>query len=106
MKRASSLLGPVLLGLSLVIGGAGCSKKPEPKPEKKDKSGESAKAERTKPAAKKIRIRGLAPDTPRSRGEEIATPEDFEEEASRTVALENLEAELDRLEAEIVQPIP
>ncbi len=77
-----------------------CSKKEE-KPKEKAKTEKSAPEEKPKPE-KKVRIRGLSPDTPRSRGNEIATPEDFEEEASRTVALENLEAELDRLEAEIV----
>ncbi|HXS16194.1 MAG TPA: hypothetical protein VN764_03345 [Polyangiaceae bacterium] len=83
----------------------GCNKKSESQPEKSDKTAEKAKDEKPK-AAKKVRIRGLAPDTPRSRGDEIPTSEDFEEEASRTVALENLEAELDRLEAEIVAQNP
>ena len=87
----------ILLLLSAVPA---CDKKEE-KPAEKEKPKMAAKADKPKPA-KKVRIRGLAPDTPRSRGDEIATPEDFEEEASRTVAIENLEAELDRLEAEIV----
>lgn len=45
--------------------------------------------------------RPLAPDLPHSSAGEIPVAEDFEEEASRSLALENLEAELDRLEAEI-----
>lgn len=93
MKR----LMMILLLLSVVPA---CGKKEE-KPAEKEKAKVAAKEDKPK-AAKKVRIRGLAPDTPRSRGDEIATPEDFEEEASRTVAIENLEAELDRLEAEIV----
>lgn len=93
MKR--SIL--VLCALATFVG---CSKKEDP-PKEKDKTEKVAKEDKPKPP-KKVRIRGLAPDTPRSRGDEIATPQDFEEEASRTVALENLEAELDRLEAEIV----
>jgi hypothetical protein len=43
----------------------------------------------------------LAPEEPESSTPSVATPEDFEEEAARTVRLENLDAELDRLEAEI-----
>jgi hypothetical protein len=95
-----------LLFIALLCGLAvGCNKKTEDKPEKADKSAEKAKDDKPK-VAKKVRIRGLAPDSPRSRGEEIPTSEDFEEEASRTVALENLDAELDRLEAEIVAQSP
>lgn len=45
--------------------------------------------------------RPLAPDLPRSEVGALPVAEDFEEEASRSMALENLEAELDRLEAEI-----
>jgi len=97
MKRLLS----IALLCTLAIG---CNKKSET-PEKSDKPAEQAKSEKPK-AAKKVRIRGLAPDTPRSRGDEIPTSEDFEEEASRTVALENLDAELDRLEAEIVAKAP
>ncbi len=93
MKR----LMMILLLLTVPVG---CGKKEE-KPKDEAKSEEKAQEEKPKPK-KKVRIRGLSPDSPRSRGDEIATPEDFEEEASRTVALENLEAELDRLEAEIV----
>jgi hypothetical protein len=43
----------------------------------------------------------LSPEEPESDAPAVATPEDFEEEAARTVKLENLDAELDRLEAEI-----
>lgn len=89
-----------LMVILLLIGVVPACSKKEEKPAEKDTAKVTAKED--KPKQKKVRIRGLAPDTPRSRGDEIATPEDFEEEASRTVALENLEAELDRLEAEIV----
>ena len=43
----------------------------------------------------------LSPPTPKTQPEGLVTPEDLEEEAANTVQLDNLEAELDRLEAEI-----
>ncbi len=45
----------------------------------------------------------LSPDFPKTKLGEIPTSEDLEREAENTVALQNLEAELDRLEAEIVE---
>lgn len=45
----------------------------------------------------------LAPDDPKTTVESnVVTSADYEEEAAETIAVENLEAELDRLEAEIV----
>lgn len=44
----------------------------------------------------------LAPDFPQTKLGDIPTSEDLEDEADNTVAFQNLEAELDRLEAEIV----
>ncbi|HSC87870.1 MAG TPA: hypothetical protein VLC09_11390 [Polyangiaceae bacterium] len=46
----------------------------------------------------------LAPEQPSLASNDLPTPEDFEEEAERTVKVDNLEAELDRLEAEITSP--
>jgi hypothetical protein len=91
----------LIMILVLLTTVSACGKKEE-KSKKPEKTEATAKKEEKPLPVKKVRIRGLSPDSPRSRGDEIATPEDFEEEASRTVALENLEAELDRLEAEIV----
>lgn len=44
----------------------------------------------------------LSPETPKTVLGAVPTPEDLEEEAHETVAVDNLEAELDRLEAEIM----
>ncbi len=44
----------------------------------------------------------LSPETPKTALGAVPTPEDLEEEAHKTVAVDNLEAELDRLEAEIM----
>lgn len=61
----------------------------------------SSKAAAPSAEAKLPGARPLAPDFPRSPVKELPVAEDFEEEASESLALENLEAELDRLEAEI-----
>lgn len=44
----------------------------------------------------------LAPDVPTTKLGELPIAEDLEEEAARTIVVDNLEAELDRLEAEIL----
>lgn len=54
------------------------------------------------PAPGAVALPPLAPDFPQTQLGEIPTSEDLEDEAENTVALQNLEAELDRLEAEIV----
>ncbi len=43
----------------------------------------------------------MAPDEPSTKVEGPATSADFEAEADKSIHYENLEAELDRLEAEI-----
>ncbi|NLE88076.1 MAG: hypothetical protein GX607_16950 [Myxococcales bacterium] len=43
----------------------------------------------------------LAPEQPQTKLSGVPLPEDLEEEAARTLSPDNLEAELDRLEAEI-----
>lgn len=83
----------------LVLTLSACSKsepKKEPAPEPKVEAPAPEKKEAP------IRIASLSPDEPRTRIQGIPTVPDLEEEANRTVAVENLEAELDRLEAEIV----
>jgi hypothetical protein len=77
-----------------------CSKE-EPKKEEPAPV-EEPKPVKQEPKEKPIRVSALAPDEPRTRVKELPTSADLEEEAGRTVAVENLEAELDRLEAEIV----
>lgn len=92
MTRLSALL----LALAVVPA---CSKKEEE--EKKVEVAEKPKKDNPKPKKPKIRIPPLAPDSPRTAVGDVAVPAELEEEASRTVAIENLETELDRLEAEI-----
>lgn len=48
-----------------------------------------------------VKAPDLAPEIPKTDAPMLATPSDFELEASESIALENLEAELDRLDAEI-----
>lgn len=66
----------------------------EPKPEK---------TEPKEPEITEADLPELAPDEPKTQIEaNVVTPVDYEEEAEESIAVENLEAELDRLEAEIV----
>ena len=44
---------------------------------------------------------GLSPDEPLTAVQGVPTPADFADEAEKTVTPDNLESELDRLEAEI-----
>ena len=80
-------------GLSLA-----CSKKEEPKTET---APVSQPAEVPAPAPE-IELPDMSPDEPQTTASEIPVAEDYEEEAERTVHADNLEAELDRLEAEIM----
>lgn len=90
----------VLLALAVVPA---CGNKKE----EEAKKAAEAKPKTEKPKAakapkKKVKIANLSPDIPRTRMGEIPVAADLEVEAERTVAIENLEAELDRLETEIV----
>lgn len=77
----------------------GC-KKDEEKPKVEEKA---EKKDEEKPKAKaRPKSNELSPEVPLTRLGEIPTAEDLEEEAAKTVSVDNLEAELDRLEAEIV----
>jgi hypothetical protein len=100
MKRLA--IFAVLFSLLPACGGEE-PKKPDAKEVKAEKKPKKA-AEKKKPKPKKKAptAAALAPEEPRTRAKDIPTYEDYEDEASRTVAVENLEAELDRLEAEIV----
>jgi hypothetical protein len=87
--------------LALAFSAQAC-KKDEPKKEEKDKSAKvDAKPAKEKPK-KRPRVAPLAPDEPRTKLGDFPVSAELEEEADRTVAIENLEAELDRLEAEII----
>ena len=77
----------------------GC-KKEEEKPKVEEKA---EKKDDEKPKAKaRPKSNELSPEVPLTRLGEVPTSEDLEEEAAKTVSVDNLEAELDRLEAEIV----
>lgn len=88
-----------LVLLSALVCGA-CKKEsseqvqPEPKVQAKSEEGPAEQAK--EPAA------DLSPEVPQFPDTPVVIPEDLEEEAARTVSLDNLEAELDRLEAEIM----
>jgi hypothetical protein len=84
-----------------VVPACGNKKEEEAKKEQKtEKKAEKPKA--PKAAKKKPKMANLSPDAPRTRLGEVPVAADLEMEADRSVAIENLEAELDRLEAEIV----
>lgn len=93
MKR---LLMIGCIGLALAL--SGCKKDAPPKKDKKEKK--EAKKEKKAPLTP-VDLPPFAPDEPKTKVEGAATAADFEEEADKTVVYENLEAELDRLEAEI-----
>ena len=76
--------------------------KPEPEPSVESKADQPAPAE-TAATPNDEENPPLSPDFPKTKLGEIPTSEDLEREAENTVALQNLEAELDRLEAEIVE---
>lgn len=99
-----SRIGAVLLALAVVPA---CGNKKEEEAAAAKKAAEEAKKKAEKPktakkAKPKVRIANLSPDAPRTKLGEVPVAADLELEADRTVAIENLEAELDRLEAEIV----
>jgi len=84
----------LLLALAASLSANGC-KKDEPKKEDK-------KAEAPAPAPEPdVPLPDMAPDDPKTKVDGPATTADFEAEADKTLHYENLEAELDRLEAEI-----
>jgi hypothetical protein len=82
---------PMKFALVLALALGGCSKE-EPNTEPVPAAQPARPAE---PSPE------LAPEDPTTQTPAVAAPEDFEDEAARTVQLENLDAELDRLEAEI-----
>lgn len=90
MKHATNLA----LALALALGG--CAKD-EPKTDEALAAPEAPAAE----VADEREAAELAPEDPETQPEGVPVPEDFEEEAAQTLHFENLDAELDRLEAEI-----
>jgi hypothetical protein len=84
----------ILLGLTL----NGC-KKETPHKQEPEKSTSLPAAPQPKPATPDAVPSESVPDTKVFDG--IPTEEDYEEEAAQTITADNLEAELDKLEAEI-----
>lgn len=100
-----SRITAVLLALAVVP--ACGNKKEEEAAAAAKKAQEEAKKKAEKPktpkkAKPKVKIANLSPAVPRTKLGEVPVSADLELEADRTVAIENLEAELDRLEAEII----
>jgi hypothetical protein len=97
------LITALLLSLSVVPA---CGNKKEEEAKKAAEAAKKAKkAEKPKAPKKakpKVKLAELSPSTPRTKLGDVPAAADLELEADRTVAIENLEAELDRLEAEIV----
>jgi hypothetical protein len=95
-----------MAALGTMLGLTGCSKEAptDTKTEQVQpaKPQEIAPVAETKPAAPPApEGPALSPDEPTTVVEGVPTPEDFAEEAEKTVSADALDAELDRLEAEI-----
>ncbi len=98
MSIAQSLLAT---GFVTCLVLAGC-KKQEPVEENKEDV-QAAQTEKPKVEEETtVAALPLAPEQPTTTVEGVPTAEDFEEEAAKTLAPDNLEAELDRLESEIL----
>ncbi len=94
-----------LAALGAALGLIGCKQESAPEtkteevqPSKPPPVAEVASAKTALPAAG---ADALSPDEPTTVVDGVPTPEDFAEEAQRVVSADALEAELDRLEAEI-----
>ena len=98
---------PLLIALAIIPAcdndedKAAKDKAAEAEKAKKPKKGKKAKNSK-KGKKKGPKLAALAPENPATELGDVPVFEDLEEEAERTVAIENLESELDRLEAEIV----
>lgn len=90
--------GAVLSCLFAVVTLSACEKKEEP--QAATPTTEQAQVAPSQPNAE-VRLAALAPEEPKTAVSGVPTPEDLEEEAAASLSPDNLEAELDRLEAEI-----
>jgi hypothetical protein len=93
-----ALSGAALPCLFIALALTGCDKKDEPKDA--PAAAQDAQVAPSQPDAE-VRVAALAPEEPKTVLSGVPTPEDLEEEAATSLSPDNLEAELDRLEAEI-----
>lgn len=82
----------------------GCKKsEPKPEPEKTvEKSKPKKKSKDQKPKDPPTPLPRVSPEEPRTEVSEYPVPDEFADEAAKSVSTDNLEAELDSLEAEIL----
>ncbi len=93
-----------LLALGAAVTLVGCKQEPPPSENNAEQVQPAKPApapEPAKPAPAPVIETGLSPDEPLTVVTGVPTPVDFADEAEKTVTPDNLEAELDRLEAEI-----
>ena len=97
----ASIFKLMALGAAMTL--IGCKQEPPPET-KTTEEVQPAKPtpvpEAPKPAPAAVDT-GLSPDDATTTVQGVPTPEDFADEAEKTVSPDNLDAELDRLEAEI-----
>lgn len=96
MKWLASLL--VLASVA-----TGCKKsEPKPEPEKKAEKAKSEKKSKKPKSDPPTPLPRVSPEEPRTEVSEYPVPDEFAEEAAKSVSTDNLEAELDSIEAEIL----
>lgn len=98
LPRFTSMLMVAFVALCV---GAGCEKKEEAPSEPATPVTAKPSAAKTAQRPTEGPLAELAPEEPQTKLSGVPLPEDLEEEAARTLSPDNLEAELDRLEAEI-----
>ncbi|OQX66663.1 MAG: hypothetical protein B6A08_19385 [Sorangiineae bacterium NIC37A_2] len=98
MLRSMKWLASALV-LAMVAGGC---KKSEPPPEPEKKVEKKAEKKDKKPKERPIPLPRVSPEEPRTEVSEYPVPDEFADEAVKSVSLDHLEAELDSIEAEIL----
>ena len=95
-RSRSRVMSFILLGSLLTLTACETEKPPEPVAEVT-----VPKVETPPEVSAPIKYAALSPDSPTTPLGKFPVSADLEKEASSTIAMENLETELDRLEAEI-----
>jgi hypothetical protein len=105
MKRFSTQFTTTCMAALLALGlTLGCSKsenKPAPEPEKKAQP-KPKKPKVERPKDPPTILPRVSQEEPRTESGDIPVAEELEKEAAEVIPAENLEAELDNLEAEIL----